>query len=432
MVFRSWLLISAKSENSSKNLDIKELSALVIFAVIEFKKLKTSKPLQEQLKKAIDHVNKSPEKFELKEAEKYRQKIVKQLKYFKDIVEVLKFDDFYDMIDLACEVLLNLSNLKLENLKSTCSHEMNSLINEIDKYLPKWTEWIDSCTEITNKFIKIYEDLSNFVTDNNIKDNLLFFEIQEELLTKVDEIKTKLHKASGKLDKIISFSKSHVEEEIYSNFLLVIELKSIYDLAMELECARSRFKLLDPIFVKEISELTHRLQLIKGLVEKFKDSECELHVKECCHHCIVEILKDLQKLGIPAEKMNLANILSTSNLLNNIIGPETWKLISLLRSGYTFDEALSDHASLVPKKCKALNIVGKGSEKKMKKIHNTRRKGISSARSTGSTSSDWSEIMEHKAIAEKQQRQCKVDNFLKKNSMVSIWKVLATCAMYDQ
>ncbi|CAG8824204.1 24095_t:CDS:1, partial [Gigaspora rosea] len=43
-------------------------------------------------------------------------------------------------------------------------------------------------------------------------------------------------------------------------------------------------------------ELTHRLELIKGLVKKFKDSECELHVKECCHHCIAENLENLQKL----------------------------------------------------------------------------------------------------------------------------------------
>ncbi|CAG8802472.1 39328_t:CDS:2, partial [Gigaspora margarita] len=275
----------------------------VIFAVIEFEKLKTSKPLQEQLKKAIDHVNKSPEKFELKGVEKYRQKIDKQLKCFKDIIEVLKFDDFDDMINLACEILLNLSNLKLENLKSTCSYEMNSLINEIDKYLPKWT---DSCTEITTKFNKIYEELHNFITDNNIKDNLLFFEIQEELLTKLDEIKTKLYKASDKLDKIISFSKSHVEEETYSNFLLVIELKSIYDLTMELECARIRFKLLDPIFVKEISdfwkEFAHILHIIKELVKIFKECECELYVKECCHHCIVENLNNLSKLKFCGQK----------------------------------------------------------------------------------------------------------------------------------
>ncbi|CAG8854503.1 4396_t:CDS:2, partial [Gigaspora margarita] len=80
----------------------------VIFAVSKFE---VSKNLQEQLKKAINHVNKSLEKLELKEVEKYRQKIDKKTQ------------------------------------------------TEIDKYLPKWTEWIDSCTEITNKFNKFYKDL---------------------------------------------------------------------------------------------------------------------------------------------------------------------------------------------------------------------------------------------------------------------------------
>ncbi|CAG8802860.1 38646_t:CDS:2, partial [Gigaspora margarita] len=257
----------------------------VIFAVNNFKEIEISQNLQKQLKKAIDHVNKSPEKLELK-VEKYRQKIDNQLKRFEDFVEVLKFDYFDDMINLTSEVLLNLSNLKLENLKSTCLYEMNSLISEIDKYLPKWTEWSDSCTEITNKFNKFYKDLSNFITDNNIKDNLLFFEIQEELLTEVDDIKTKLLEASDKLDekKIISFSKSHIKKEIYSNFLLIIGLKSIYDLTTELECARTRFKLLDPLFIKEISdfwkELIYRLQIIKEL--KFcgqKDYKTELLLK---------------------------------------------------------------------------------------------------------------------------------------------------------
>ncbi|KAF0429608.1 hypothetical protein F8M41_005661 [Gigaspora margarita] len=240
----------------------------------------------------------SPETLERKKVEKYHQKIDKQLECFEDFdKKVLKFDDFDDMINLTCDILLNLANLKLENLKSTHLNEMNSLISEIDKYLP---EWINYCTKITNKFNKFYEDLSNFITDNNIKDDLLFFEIQEELLTEVDEIKTKLRKASDKLNKIFSLSKSQVEEETYSNFLLIIELKSIYDLITELECARSRFKLMDPIFIKEISdfwkELINGLKLCKELVKIFKECECELYVKECCHHCIVENLTNLSKL----------------------------------------------------------------------------------------------------------------------------------------
>ncbi|CAG8812633.1 128_t:CDS:2, partial [Dentiscutata erythropus] len=180
------------------------------------------------------------------------KKLKKQLEYFEDFDEkALKFDDFDNMINLACDVLLNLANFKSKILKSVCSYEMDS---KIDEYLPKWTEWINSCTESTYKFNKFYEELSKFITDKNIKDELLFFEIQEELLDKV-------------------------AEENFQNFLHIIELKSIYVLTTELECARSRFKLLDPIFVKEISdfwkELTHKLQLSKELMEIFKENECE-------------------------------------------------------------------------------------------------------------------------------------------------------------
>ncbi|CAG8563788.1 1515_t:CDS:2, partial [Gigaspora rosea] len=166
---------------------------MVIIAVAWFE---IPKNLQGQLKKAIAYVNKSPEKLERKEVDKYRQKIDKILKCFEDFDEkISKFDDFDDKINLTCDILLNLANLKLENLKSTRLNEMNSLISEIDKYLPKWIEWINQCTKITNKFNKFYEDFSNFITDNNIKDDLLFFEIQEELLIKVNEIKQKLLEA---------------------------------------------------------------------------------------------------------------------------------------------------------------------------------------------------------------------------------------------
>ncbi|CAG8784864.1 2775_t:CDS:2, partial [Cetraspora pellucida] len=173
--------------------------------------------------------------------------------------------------------------------------------SEIDKYLP---EWINSCTKITNKFEQFYQDLSNFINSNNIKDNLLFFNTQEELLNKTDEIKKKIDKRSN---KILSFNKSHDEEKIYSNFLIIIGLKSVYDLTAELEYARSRFKLLDPIFIKEISEfwkeLTPELQLSEELVKIFQESE--LYTKEGCLYCIVE---NLSKIGC-----------SVNNFFRNIV-----------------------------------------------------------------------------------------------------------------
>ncbi|CAG8490778.1 16584_t:CDS:2 [Gigaspora margarita] len=85
--------------------------------------------------------------------------------------------------------------------------------------------------------------------------------------------------------------------------------------------------------------------------------------------------------------------------------------------------------ALVPKKRKFLDIVEKGSEKKMKKTHNTRSKdektltlpkttttevmdeemstfsGSSSENNTDSTSSDWSEVMERETTAENLQKQ---------------------------
>ncbi|RIB01495.1 hypothetical protein C2G38_2256153 [Gigaspora rosea] len=237
-----------------------------------------TKSRQEILEEAINYVNKSQEKLNLQKVKGYRQKIANQLKYFEDFdKKALKFEDFDDMINLAYVILF-----KSANLKSTCPSEMNLLVSEIDKDLPKW---INSCTKIANKFNQFYEDLNDFITSNNIKDNLLTFEIQEELLTEVNGIKTKLCKTSDKLNKIFSLRKSQVEEKIRSNFLLIIGLKSVYDLTTELEYARSGFKLfLDPIFIKEIldfwKELIHELQSSEDLVKIFKESE--LYLKENC------------------------------------------------------------------------------------------------------------------------------------------------------
>ncbi|CAG8772332.1 539_t:CDS:2, partial [Racocetra persica] len=270
--------------------------------VIVAEEFKMSENLEAQLKKAIDDANRSPKKLELPEVKKYRHEIDKSLEYFEDFdKKALKPDDFDDMINLAHDILFNLANLRIENLKSAHPNEMNSTASKIDKYLP---EWINNCTKITNKFEQFYQDLSNFIISNNIKDNLLFFKTQEEFLNEVDKVKKDIHKRSNKIN---FFNKSYEEKKIYSNFLIIIGLKSLYDLTAELEYARSRFKLLDPIFIKEISdfwkELTPELQLSEELVKNFQESE--LYTKEGCLYCIVE---NLSKIGC-----------SVNNFFRNIV-----------------------------------------------------------------------------------------------------------------
>ncbi|CAG8463055.1 8066_t:CDS:2, partial [Dentiscutata erythropus] len=246
-----------------------------------------SKHLQVQLEKAIKDANRSPEHEKVKN---YRQKINKYFKHFEEFdKKASKFEDF-DYINSAYEILFCLANLK-----SACSNEMKLSIGEIEKYLP---DWINCCTKITAKF-KFYEDFSsNFIIENNIKNNLLFFGIQEELLTEINGIKTNLREKSGKLNKSFFNKSRKYDEEIYSNFLLIIGLKSIYDLVTELEDARIRFKLLDPIFKKIIDfwkELTHELESSKELVKIFKESES--YVKEYTFRCIIEISSKIVCLG---------------------------------------------------------------------------------------------------------------------------------------
>ncbi|CAG8769288.1 13820_t:CDS:1, partial [Dentiscutata heterogama] len=72
--------------------------------IIAASKFEISNDLQEQLGKAIDHVNKTPEKLELKEVKEYRNKIDKHLKCFEDFDKALKWDNFDDMINLAYNV----------------------------------------------------------------------------------------------------------------------------------------------------------------------------------------------------------------------------------------------------------------------------------------------------------------------------------------
>ncbi|CAG8756736.1 46256_t:CDS:2, partial [Gigaspora margarita] len=96
--------------------------------------------------------------------------------------------------------------------------------------------------------------------------------------------------------------------------------------------------------------------------------------------------------------------------------------------------------ALVPRKHKTLDLFEKDSDKKIKKVHNTRSNseemitalqktihtemgikiptslGTASSSTTGSTSSDWLEIIEGEVVAENLQRELEVDDTPAKNS----------------
>ncbi|CAG8773083.1 7817_t:CDS:2, partial [Cetraspora pellucida] len=179
----------------------------------------------------------------------YLQELDQQFKDFGD--KVLKIKDF-NIIDLAFNILFNLANLKSKiflfiekvnnfDLEGSFLNEIDSLIGEIDKYLKSLPEWNSTCIKITNQF----KDLNNFI--ENIKDSLFYFEIQEKLLIKMDEIKNKLLDKSKNIDeyelkKKSSFRSKHYKKKIedyndaiYSDFLLIIGLKLVYNLIVELE-----------------------------------------------------------------------------------------------------------------------------------------------------------------------------------------------------
>ncbi|CAG8596682.1 9069_t:CDS:2, partial [Scutellospora calospora] len=253
--------------------------------IAEDEDLKPSKALLEQLEKAIRKVKESPETIEEhQEVKKYLQEIDKQLEYFKEFDE--KVFDFNHMINLAFDILSSLANLKTEvfslieksnriNLESNCLSEINLLVGEIDKYFKYLREWKNISTIITNQFKKLYEDLRNL--NNNTKDSLFFFEIQEKLITEKEELMKKIN------------------QENEANLLHIIGLKLVYDLATELEYTTSRFKLLDLTSIQKISDflekLTYELQLSEEFVKNFGESE--LYVKECCLNYVVEKLSKI-------------------------------------------------------------------------------------------------------------------------------------------
>ncbi|CAG8732602.1 4879_t:CDS:2, partial [Racocetra persica] len=249
------------------------------------------KNLQEQLKNALNDVEKSPEILERQEIreyfQEYRQKIDDQLIYFNDFDEkALKIDDLNQIINLEFEILFSFATLKtgifllvkkLKNidLENTCPNEINLTFGKIDKYLP---EWINCCTKITNKF----KDINDFIS--KIEDSHFFFAIQEEILTKVNKTKTNLHHMSEKIDKNKKkfFPKNikEVQDEIYLNFFQIIGLKLVYDLATKLEYT-----------TKFWEKFLDELRLNEKLLKNFEQSE--LYVKEYCLDYVVENLTEI-------------------------------------------------------------------------------------------------------------------------------------------
>ncbi|KAF0558389.1 hypothetical protein F8M41_009280 [Gigaspora margarita] len=143
----------------------------------------------ETLKKAINYVKEAPEILEHQEVKKYFQKHDQQL---KDLEIITKIEDF-NMSNLTFNILSSLANLKTKiglfvekanylNLESIFLNENDSITSEIDKYLKILPEWNDYCINIINQF----ENITNFV--KNIEDSLFYFEIQEKLITNINEI----------------------------------------------------------------------------------------------------------------------------------------------------------------------------------------------------------------------------------------------------
>ncbi|CAG8562948.1 9420_t:CDS:2 [Cetraspora pellucida] len=257
---------------------------------------------QNQLEEAINRMKNSSENLlkilELQEIKEYLQEI-DQLKNLNE--KVLKTNnsnvinlklDMFSLVNLKTEMLSFIEKLNNIDLESIFSNKISLSISEIDKYLPRWKNY---CIKIANYF----ENLSNL--NNNMKDNLFFFEIQEKLLTKIEKVKTELHDQFQEVEKYKSkknifkpYQKEIDEknEKIYSKFLLTIGLKLVYDLIAELGYVAKRLKLLDQYSIQNISDfwkkLIYELELTEGAVEVFKESE--QYIKECCLDYIVKNL----------------------------------------------------------------------------------------------------------------------------------------------
>ncbi|CAG8449435.1 4036_t:CDS:2, partial [Scutellospora calospora] len=228
-------------------------------AIIAAEEFEIQENIQKQLENAIIKVKKSPEMMttnvkEFPEILEY-QKYLQQLKDFDN--NLLKYKDF-NMTNLVFDIIFSLANSKteifsfIEKFYNTDLENETNSFDEIDKYLKSLPEWSNYCTEITNQF----EDLNNLV--NNILDSVFIFEMQEKLLTKMDNIRKELCNQSEKIDKYKSKKIKKINiftdyekkinqenEAIYLNFIRIIELKLVYDSITELKTLLKRLKLLD-------------------------------------------------------------------------------------------------------------------------------------------------------------------------------------------
>ncbi|CAG8667678.1 11804_t:CDS:2, partial [Cetraspora pellucida] len=222
--------------------------------------------------------------------EEYRKIIDIQLHKFKEFdKKALKIDDFIHMIGSGTSLIKELMNM---NLKSTgASLNEIDLVDKIDQNLLKW---IEDYTNIARKFKQFCEDLTDF----NKNDDLVLFNIQENLLTEVNDVREHLTKKSNQLDKPWYFNKEDIKKKIDKDFLHVIQLKQTYDLTTELECIRSRLKFFDQTFIQRTSDfcekLTYELKLNNDLVKIFK--ECEPYLTNFCLNCIIENLSEIDCL----------------------------------------------------------------------------------------------------------------------------------------
>ncbi|CAG8760552.1 8375_t:CDS:2, partial [Racocetra persica] len=278
----------------------------VVIATVE--EYEIPKNFQNQFENAIGDVKKLLEKLEHQEDREYFQeclrkirdalehqedkeyflnyfkKINNQLDHFKDFDEkALEISDYFNyMINSTFEILSGSANLQMKIFSSierlnnidleSSQDEINLSFDETDEYLFKW---INYCTEITDQFEKFFEDHSNLI--KNIEDSLFFFEIQEEILTKIHDIKTNLLHNSEEIDKpkirrvrTLFSSSEEIKKEAYSNFLLIIGLKLVYDLTAKLEYTTKEFW---ETLSKELSKVLSK-ELAKNFVK------CELYAKE--------------------------------------------------------------------------------------------------------------------------------------------------------
>ncbi|CAG8792780.1 16212_t:CDS:2, partial [Racocetra fulgida] len=166
------------------------------------------------------------EKSNYKKIKEYSERVKELLKSWKDV-------NFGSMIDSAPSLFKKLieriskgepqelqkddaiinekSQQLLHELQSISPNEISLFVEKIDKiekFEQVLCEWINVYTDyakIAGKFKQFYEDLNNFKTDIN------FFDIQEELLNEINNIKE-------------SFTKKSAPSDFWENFIHELEL----------------------------------------------------------------------------------------------------------------------------------------------------------------------------------------------------------------